>query len=230
MNPTKLALPALESEYESLKSFLSKSGAFSTDPKFQAKNHRFTELAELIKLGKRREQLRKDLADADSATDPKLESLKTELRAINHRLSQLLDPKHPVPPLQTTAKSTLYPTNSLAKGIGTITTDSSPPFLKTLYNSPGYAYIVAIIILALIAAPIVQTISHTGLLANLVAITLALTIVATTRLTLVLILKKYWAFSAIALIISTIGLGAAIYFNNQQQYINSLHSQHGCAK
>jgi len=228
MNPTKLDLPALESEYESLKLFLSKSGAFSTDPKFQAKNHRFAELTELIKLGKRREQLRKDLADADSATDPKLESLKIELRAVNRRLSQLLDPKHPVPPLQTTTKSTLYPTNNLAKDIGTITTDSSPQFLKTLYNSPSYAYIVAIVILALIAAPIIQTVGRTGLLANIVAFTLALTIVTATRLTLGLILKKYWAFSAIALIISTIGLGASIHFNSQQQFVNNLRNQHGC--
>jgi peptide chain release factor 1 len=96
MNEIKLDLPILQSEYESLELFLSEPNAYS-DPEFQAKNRRFTELAELIDLGKQRERLKIDLEA--SATDPELESLKTELetelKTINKKLAELLTPKDP---------------------------------------------------------------------------------------------------------------------------------------
>jgi len=96
MNEIKLDLPALQSEFESLELFLSEPGAY-TDPDFQAKNRRFTELTQLIELCNKRQQLSGDIAT--SSTDPELESLKTELEtelnSINNQLSELLSPKDP---------------------------------------------------------------------------------------------------------------------------------------
>jgi len=96
MNEIKLDLPALKSEFESLELFLSEPGAYS-DPEFQAKNRRFTELTQLIELGNKREQLTGDIAT--SSSDPELASLKTELEtelnSIHNQLEQLLTPKDP---------------------------------------------------------------------------------------------------------------------------------------
>ena len=96
MNEIELDLPTLQSEHADLELFLSEPNAYS-DPEFQAKNRRFTELTELIDLGKQRERLQIDL-EASSA-DPELESLKTELetelKTINDKLAELLTPKDP---------------------------------------------------------------------------------------------------------------------------------------
>jgi len=96
MNEIQLDLPALQSEHADLELFLSEPSAYA-DPQFSAKNRRFAELAELIALGKQRQQLTSDLAA--SATDPELESLKTELETelnnLNDKLAEILTPKDP---------------------------------------------------------------------------------------------------------------------------------------
>ena len=96
MSEITLNLPALKSEYESLELFLSEPGAYA-DPDFQTKNRRFTELAELIKLGNKREQLINDIET--SSIDIELATLKTELEVelatINSQLAELLTPKDP---------------------------------------------------------------------------------------------------------------------------------------
>ncbi|MCL1839932.1 peptide chain release factor 1 [Candidatus Saccharibacteria bacterium] len=96
MNEIQLDLPALKSEFESLELFLSEPNAYS-DPEFQTKNRRFTELTELIELGNKRAQLQADIET--SSADPELESLKTDLETelgiINNKLAELLTPKDP---------------------------------------------------------------------------------------------------------------------------------------
>lgn len=96
MHEIQLDLPTLQSEHASLEAFLSTPTAYS-DPEYSTKNRRFSELANLIDLGKKRLALESDITA--SATDPELQSfipeLKSELASINQTLADLLAPKDP---------------------------------------------------------------------------------------------------------------------------------------
>ena len=92
----ELDFDALNHERQELTDFLSQPDAYA-DEQFAAKSRRLSELDELIKLGKQRDQLREDIASADS--DPELAVLKPdfeqELAEVEQRLAEMLIPKDP---------------------------------------------------------------------------------------------------------------------------------------
>ena len=92
----ELDFDALNNERQELTDFLSQPDAYA-DEQFAAKSRRLSELDELIKLGKQRDQLREDIASADS--DPELAVLKPdfeqELAEVEQRLAEMLIPKDP---------------------------------------------------------------------------------------------------------------------------------------
>ena len=92
----ELDFDALDHERQELTDFLSQPDAYA-DEQFAAKSRRLSELDELIKLGKQRDQLREDIASADS--DPELAVLKPdfeqELAEVEQRLAEMLIPKDP---------------------------------------------------------------------------------------------------------------------------------------
>lgn len=87
---------ALENERQEITDFLSQPNAYA-DPNFAAKNRRLQELDELIALGKKRDQLVSDIAEAEN--DPDLAEMKpdleTELAATEAKLTEMLIPRDP---------------------------------------------------------------------------------------------------------------------------------------
>ena len=91
-----LDFDALKNEKQEITDFLSQPNAYA-DPSFAAKNRRLQELDELISLGKKRDQLVSDIAEAE--TDPDLAEMKpdleAELAATEARLTEMLIPRDP---------------------------------------------------------------------------------------------------------------------------------------
>lgn len=91
-----LDFDALKNEKQEITDFLSQPNAYA-DPNFAAKNRRLQELDELISLGKKRDQLVSDIAEAE--TDPDLAEMKpdleAELAATEARLTEMLIPRDP---------------------------------------------------------------------------------------------------------------------------------------
>ncbi|MBR0482768.1 peptide chain release factor 1 [Candidatus Saccharibacteria bacterium] len=90
------ALEKLQKERQELTDFLGQPNAYA-DKKFASKSRRLTEVEELIKLGKQRQQLQKDIAEAIS--DPELADMKAdlekELAETEQKITELLLPKDP---------------------------------------------------------------------------------------------------------------------------------------
>ena len=91
-----LDFDTLNDEHQELTDFLSQPNAYA-DPNFAAKNRRLQEVDELIKLGKKREQLQNDIKEAEG--DPELSEMKPaleeELKDVEAKLSEMLIPKDP---------------------------------------------------------------------------------------------------------------------------------------
>ena len=92
----ELDFDALQKERQELTDFLSQPDAYA-DKNFAAKNRRLTEVDELIKLGKQREQLQNDIKEAEN--DPELAVMKPdfeqELAEVEAKLTEMLIPKDP---------------------------------------------------------------------------------------------------------------------------------------
>ena len=92
----ELDFDALQKERQDLTDFLSQPDAYA-DKNFASKNRRLTEVDELIKLGKKREQLQNDIKEAES--DPELAEMKPdfeqELAETEAKLTEMLIPKDP---------------------------------------------------------------------------------------------------------------------------------------
>ncbi len=99
-----LDLPALLSEKTELTDFLARPDAFS-DPDFATKNRRLLELDELISLARRRDELEKQIGEANELSNggdelaelakEELPELESELNALNEKLFVMLTPKDP---------------------------------------------------------------------------------------------------------------------------------------
>ena len=91
-----LDFAALENERQQITDFLSQPDAYA-DPNFAAKNRRLQELDELIALGKKRDQLVSDIAEAEN--DPDLAEMKPDLEAelaeTEAKLTEMLIPRDP---------------------------------------------------------------------------------------------------------------------------------------
>ena len=87
---------ALFQERKDITDFLTQPNAYA-DPNFAAKNRRLQEVDELISLGHKREQLQKDIAEADQ--DPELAIMKPdleqELAETEAKLAEMLIPRDP---------------------------------------------------------------------------------------------------------------------------------------
>ena len=87
---------ALLQERKDITDFLTQPNAYA-DPNFAAKNRRLQEVDELISLGHKREQLQKDIAEADQ--DPELAIMKPdleqELAETEAKLAEMLIPRDP---------------------------------------------------------------------------------------------------------------------------------------
>ncbi|MBQ8156901.1 peptide chain release factor 1 [Candidatus Saccharibacteria bacterium] len=92
----ELDFDALQKERQELTDFLSQPDAYA-DQEFASKNRRLSEVDELLRLGKQREQLRSDIKEADN--DPELSIMKPdferELQETEAKLAELLIPKDP---------------------------------------------------------------------------------------------------------------------------------------
>ena len=104
MSQISLDIKTLESEYKEISDFLTDPNAFS-DPNFQKKSKRFSELEDLIKTAKKREQLHKNLEEAKELSNGdgelaelakmEIDSTKKELDDIEEKLFIMLTPKDP---------------------------------------------------------------------------------------------------------------------------------------
>ncbi len=104
MSSINLDIDSLQQEQQELSVFLSRPDAFS-DPEFAKKNRRMTELDELISLGLRRDELGKQIREANelSSTDDELAELareeipmlESELSELEEKLFIMLTPKDP---------------------------------------------------------------------------------------------------------------------------------------
>ena len=104
MSLISIDVPSLNAEKNELTAFLARPDAFS-DPDFAKKNRRLVELDELIKAGKRREELEKQLREARELTAQddelaelareELPRLETELAELEEKLFAMLTPRDP---------------------------------------------------------------------------------------------------------------------------------------
>lgn len=99
----ELDITKLEAERRELEEFLGTPGAYA-DKDFGQKNRRFTELGELIEVGRRRELLEKNLAEAKGLLDDAelgemaradVAEIVAELEKIEGELFEMLAPKDP---------------------------------------------------------------------------------------------------------------------------------------
>lgn len=104
MADISLDINALQGEKTELTDFLARPDAFS-DPEFATKNRRLLELDELIGLAKRRDELEKQISEANELANggdeladlakEELPELETELTELNEKLFVMLTPKDP---------------------------------------------------------------------------------------------------------------------------------------
>lgn len=104
MADIKLDLAALKTEQTSLTDFLSQPNAFS-DPAFAKKTKRLNELAEIISLGERQQNVLKQLDEANELArgddelaelaKEEIPTLEAEYKAIGDKLFDMLTPKDP---------------------------------------------------------------------------------------------------------------------------------------